>query len=374
VAPADLDGDRPGDLFLLRPSPLEACGSEELRAANSVRSTDDPNGVPEGRRSAIERLAAELHEGDRVALSTHINADGDGCGSEAALARLLAQMGIAAHIVNPTPWPSMFDYLLGDDVRDRSPEGAKALAGIDRLIVLDISEARRLGSLADVVRKLPLPPLVIDHHLPGEEPLGTLRVADVTACATGELVFDFAMVKRLEITPAIAMALYTAILTDTGGFRYSNTSPRCHAVASRLLASGVDPEEMYRRIYGSVPLGRMSLLRDALGTLEVEQARGLAWITVAAGALETHGVSSEDLDGIAEYPRSIAGMRLAILFRDLGHGKVKVSFRSVRGVDANELARRFGGGGHARASGALIEGTLDKVREQVLVEARSMLA
>src|ERR1019366_5260572 len=236
VAPADLDGHRTGHLLLLRSPPLEACGGEELSATNPTRSTDDPNGVPEGRRSAIERLAAELHRGDRVALFTHINADGDGCGSEVALARLLAQMGIAAHIVNPTPWPSMFDYLLGDDVRDRSPEGAKALAGIDRLIVLDISEARRLGSLADVVRKLPLPPLVIDHHLPGEEPLGTLRVADVTAGATGELVFDFAMVKRLEITPAIAMALYTAILTDTGGFRYSNTSPRYHAVASRLLA------------------------------------------------------------------------------------------------------------------------------------------
>jgi len=335
--------------------------------------TDDPFGVPAARRASIERLAAELHRGDTVALSTHINADGDGCGSEAALARLLAQMGIAAHVVNPTPWPGMYGFLLGDDVRDRSAEGTRALANINRLMVLDISDVRRLGVLADAVRALPVPPLVIDHHLPGEEPPGTLHVADTAACATGELVFDFAVTLGLELTPAIATALYTALLTDTGGFRYSNTSPRCHAVAARLLAAGVDPEEMYRRIYASVAKGRMGLLRDALDTLQVDESHGIAWVTIAAGALERYGVTTDDLDGIAEYPRSIAGMRLAVLFRDLGHGKVKVSFRSVRGVDSNALARRFGGGGHARASGAMIAGSLDEVRERVLAEARTTL-
>ncbi|MFI5310620.1 MAG: bifunctional oligoribonuclease/PAP phosphatase NrnA [Gemmatimonadales bacterium] len=322
---------------------------------------------------AIERLAVELRGVRCVALSTHINADGDGCGSEAALARLLSQMGIAAHIVNPTPWPAMYDYLLGADVCDRSAEGAAAFVGIDRLIVLDISDVARLGVLADAVRRLAVPPLVLDHHPPGEEPAGTVRVSDITACATGELVFDFAVTNGLDITPEIATALYAAILTDTGGFRYSNTSPRCHAIAARLLVAGVDPEEMYRRIYGSVPLGRMGLLRDALATLEVDQGRGLAWISIAAGGLEKYSVSSEDLDGIAEYPRSIAGMRLAILFRDLGHDRVKVSFRSVGGVDANALAKRFGGGGHSRASGALITGTLPLVQERVLAEARAMM-
>src|ERR1019366_6054928 len=108
--------------------------------------SDDPLTVPAQRRGAIERLASELVRGQAGALSTHINADGDGCGSEAALARLLGQMGIAAHIVNPTPWPSMYSFLLGDDVRDRSADGVSALAGIDRLIVLDISDVKRLGS------------------------------------------------------------------------------------------------------------------------------------------------------------------------------------------------------------------------------------
>jgi phosphoesterase RecJ-like protein len=239
--------------------------------------------------------------------------------------------------------------------------------------VLDISDVGRLGALAPAVRGLAVPPMVIDHHPPGEEPPGTIHLTDTGACATGELVYDFAVTLGLTITPAIATALYVAILTDTGGFRFTNTSPRCHAVAARLLAAGVDPDEMYRRIYASVPLGRLRLLRDALETLEVDDAKGLAWVSLAAGTLDSYDVSGEDLDGIAEYPRSISGVRLGLVFRDLGHGKVKISFRSVSGVDANLLARQFGGGGHARASGAMVPGTLDEVRGKVLTAAREML-
>ena len=308
-----------------------------------------------------------------VALSTHINADGDGCGSQTALARLLGQIGIRAFIVNPTPWPELFRWLLGDDVEDRSASGAAALKGVDRLIVLDISDLRRLGGLADAVRALPLDALVIDHHLPGDEPPGTTMLSDTAACATAELVFDFARERGLTITTAIAKSLYTALVTDTGGFRFGNTSPRCLAVAAELLTAGVDPESMYSRIYGSVPLGRLHLLRDALDSLEVDMAHGMAWVKVHAGALERHGVSSEDLDGVVEHPRSVAGVRLAMLFRDLGHGKVKVSFRSLAGVNVNTLARAFGGGGHARASGALIAGTLAEVETRVLGEARHQL-
>lgn len=329
--------------------------------------------VPAARREAIARLAGELRPGMTVALSTHINSDGDGCGSQTALARLLAQMGVRAIIVNPTPWPELFRWLLGDDVEDHSAEGAKALAKVDRLIVLDISDVGRLGGLADAVRAMPQDALVIDHHLPGNEPPGKVMLSDTAACATAELVFDFARERGLSISTPIAKSLYTALVTDTGGFRFGNTSPRCLAIAAELLTVGVDPEQMYARIYGSVPLGRLHLLRDALDTLQVDLAHGMAWVRVEAGALEKHGVGTEDLDGVAEYPRSVAGVRLAILFRDLGHGKVKASFRSLAGVNVNTLARRFGGGGHARASGALIAGGPAEVEEQVLTEARRLL-
>lgn len=339
-----------------------------------MRSLTNLLDVPESRRQALERLAAELRPGLKVALSTHMNADGDGCGSEAALARILAQRDMSVRIVNPTPWPAMFGFLLDDDIRECSATGAAALSGIDLLIVVDISDVKRLGHLTDAVRALTVPKLVIDHHIATDEPAGPIVVADTVACATGELIFDLGTVLGAELTEPIARALYAALLTDTGGFRFSNTSPRCHAIAGSLLGAGVNPEEMYRRIYASVPLGRMHLLRDALATLEVDPAIGLAWLSVPADALERYGLKGEELDGIVEHPRSIAGTRLALFFRDLGHGRVKLSFRSTGDVDANRFARQFGGGGHARAAGALVTGSLEDVRNRVVLAAREFLA
>jgi phosphoesterase RecJ-like protein len=330
--------------------------------------------IPEPRRAAIRQLDRELVPGRRVALSTHMNADGDGCGSEVAMARLLAQRGLDVRIVNPTPWPNLFEFLLGDDVRDQTAQGAAALENIDLLIVLDISDVKRLGGLADRVRALNIPKLVIDHHVASDEPAGNIILTDVTACATGELVYDLACTLGFDITPAIAQALYVAALTDTGSFRFSNTSPRCHAMAADLLASGVDPDETYVRVYASAPVGRVRLLGDVLTTLGVDEPAGLSWLSMAAGMLERYGVRQEDLDGIVEHARSIAGTRMALLFRDLGYGKVKVSFRSTGDVDVNAFARQFGGGGHARASGALIAGSLDEVRDRVLAAARQSLS
>jgi phosphoesterase RecJ-like protein len=331
--------------------------------------------VPVERRTAIERLARELRAGRSIVLSTHINSDGDGCGSETALARMLMQRGMTVTIVNPTPWPAMFRFLLGDDVRmvELADGGADVMRKADAIVVLDIADLGRLGKLADVVRSLDVPKLVIDHHVPSDDPPSREMVSDTTACATGELVYDVASVLGFDITAAIANSLYVAIVTDTGGFRYSNTTPRCHAVAGQLLADGVNPEEMYQRIYASMPVGRLTLLREALGTLEVDPSYGLTWISVPAGALEQHNVRSEDLEGIAEHARSVVGTRMAIFFRDLGHNRVKMSFRTTRGVDANEFAHQFGGGGHVKAAGALVEGTLEGVQHRVIEAARAYL-
>jgi len=324
------------------------------------------------RTEAIRQLRGMLRPGQKVALSTHINADGDGCGSEVGFAHLLTQLGLHVRIVNPTPWPAMYDFLL-PGIEDATPRGVEALADIDLLIVLDINDVRRLGTLADAVRSLKVPIGVIDHHLAGDEPIGNVAFSDTTACATAELVYDFALDQGLTITPAVAQALYCAILTDTGGFRFSNTSPRCHTVAAALLSAGVDPEEMYRRIYAQVSVGRLRLLRDALGSLEVDPDYPLAWISVEAGALERYGVTNEELDGIVEHPRSLAGTQLALFFRDLGHARVKISFRSTGAVDVAQFARVYGGGGHAKAAGALLAGAMGDVKARVLFDAREYL-
>ena len=343
--------------------------------ARPKKSVPDLLAVPADRRTAIERLSRELREGRSIVLSTHINSDGDGCGSETALARMLAQRGMTVSIVNPTPWPEMFRFLLGDDIRmvELTEGGMEVMRQADVVVVLDIADLGRLGKLADVVRGMSVPKLVIDHHVPGDDPPSSEILSDTSACATGELVYDVASVLGLEITPAIANSLYVALVTDTGSFRFSNTTPRCHAVAAQLLAVGVEPEEMYQRIYASMPVGRLTLLRDALATLEVDSVYGLTWISVPAGAPEKHNVRPEDLEGIAEHARSVAGTRMAIFFRDLGHNRVKISFRTTRGVDANAFAHEFSGGGHVKASGALVEGGLEDVQMRVIAAARAYL-
>jgi phosphoesterase RecJ-like protein len=329
--------------------------------------------VPDARQQAIKSFAHEFVKGRTVALSTHLNADGDGCGSESALANLLAAQGMTVRIVNPTPWPDMFDFLLGSRFENLTAKGSRALRDIDLLVVLDISDVSRLGNLSDSVRALGVPKLVIDHHVASSDPASTRGVSDTAACATAELVYDIAQTLAWEITPDVARALYTGMLTDTGGFRFSNTSPRCLAVAAQLLAYGVNPEEMYTRIYASAPAGRVRLMADVLATLQVDEEHGLTWLTMQSDALEKFGVKAEDLDGIVEHARSIAGTRMALFFRDLGHRKVKISFRSIGGTDVNAFAREFGGGGHAKASGALVTGDLAEVRDSVVERARQYL-
>jgi phosphoesterase RecJ-like protein len=325
------------------------------------------------RADAARRVGEALaRRGQRVVLTTHVNADGDGVGSEVALWHLLTSLGIHASIANSTGIPSRFDFLVPPGA-DASERAVKEIERADVITVLDISDLPRLGDLAPAVRKRSVPTVCIDHHVsPGTMPEGPRLVAP-EASATSELVFDLAITMGWGIMPAVARALYVGLLTDTGAFRFSNTTPRVLRVAAALLELGVDPEEIYERVYASAPEGRVRLLSEVLQTLVVEPDVGLAWLTVPPDALGRHDATADDLDGIVEFPRSIAGVRLALLFRQLASGRVKVSFRSMGDVDVAEFAQRFGGGGHRKAAGASFDGSLAAVQALVLGAAREYL-
>ncbi len=331
--------------------------------------------VPVGRRRAALEVAKVFRPGQRVALTTHVNADGDGVGAEIALWHLLTARGGRVAITNPTPFPDRYRFLLeGADRADRSADAVKHLESADVIVVLDISDLGRLGHLARVVEATAAPVVCIDHHASnGRLPPGP-RLVDPDASATGELLYDLARSASWALSREAAQALYVALLTDTGGFRFSNTSARTLEVASHLLAEGVDPEVIYRHVYANESEGRIRLLARVLETLVVEPERGLAWITVPPGALERYDVDPADLEGVVEFPRSICGVRLAILFRKIASGRIKVSFRSVGDIDVAELAQRFGGGGHRKAAGASLEGALADVQARVLAACRDLLA
>lgn len=331
--------------------------------------------TPEKRIAPLQKLIETLLSAPSIVLITHVNADGDGAGSEAAVAAWLQAIGKTVHITNPTSFPDMFRYLVPDDVviDHTDARAARTIREADLVFVLDTGEPKRVGRHADAVLTRPL--AVLDHHPASANGFDGVIVLDTEACATGELVFDLLNTAGFttDWPPAITQGIYTAIITDTGSFRFSNTTPRAHAIAGEMIGRGVDPEQMYRRLFGTVPMRRMTLLRAALDLLESDAELPITWISVTREAMTASAASSDDIEGLVEYARSIEGTELAILFRETNDGGTKISFRSNGNMDVNALARQFGGGGHVKASGALIADKLPAARQRVLDAARVAL-
>lgn len=318
-------------------------------------------------RRALDRLRG----GRNVVLTTHVNADGDGVGCEVALQSWLRRLGARVHIVNPTPFPEAFRFLLPDDapVLDASTsEADDACRSADLAVVVDTGEIPRLGRVRPMIRDLDT--IVVDHHPPGDSPISGISLRDPAACATGELIYDVFAAADGPWTDEAVRGLYVAILTDTGSFRFSNAGPRAHRVAGDLIARGVEPEEVHRRVYGSRSLEALRLLERSLGTLEVDDEGLVAWMVVPREGYRELGAVPEDLEGFVDYPRSVEGVEVGLLFRRTASGDTKISFRATRDVDVNALARRFGGGGHTKAAGALVSRPLEEVLPEVVEATR----
>lgn len=308
-----------------------------------------------------------LDRASRIVISTHHNADGDGAGSEAALAAHLAQRGKHVRIVNPTPFPEPFAFLLDDASRvlpvDR-PEAAAACREADLAVVLDTSDVKRIGPVHPLVRHLRT--VVIDHHPGGQNEISGIVLRDIAAAATGEIVFRLLERAGASWTPQMAAALYVAVMTDTGGFRFSNTTPACLRAAARLVELGAAPHELHRRAYGSFRRRRFALLQEALATLEVHETGKVAWMIVPPAAYARTKAAVDDLEGFVDVPRNIRGVEVALLFRVAKDGQTKVSLRSGASVDVNRLAAAFGGGGHPRAAGALLAAPIEDAVQRVV--------
>lgn len=331
--------------------------------------------VPAQRIEPLGQLVETLSAANRIALITHVNADGDGAGSEAAIAAWLHSIGKTVHITNPTIFPETYRYLVDPAIVVDYTDGRAGgiIRQADLVMVLDTGEPKRTGRHMDDVVKRPV--AVLDHHPASQPGFRGVVYLDPTACATGELVYDlFQVAGYVQDWPQrIAEAIYTAITTDTGSFRFSNTTPRAHAIVGEMIARGVDPELMYRRLYGTVPMRRIQLLRSALDNLQADHELPLTWLSVTRDAMAESNATSEDLEGLVEYARSIEGTELAILFRETSDGATKISFRSNGAIDVNALARQFGGGGHVKAAGALVGEPLERARERALTAAREAI-
>ncbi|MEX0912456.1 MAG: bifunctional oligoribonuclease/PAP phosphatase NrnA [Gemmatimonadota bacterium] len=330
--------------------------------------------VPESRRAGIVEIVRRARSARQVVLTTHVNADGDGAGSEAAIAAWLESVGVGVTIVNPTPFPPAFRFLLHRDdvVSELDDRGTpEAIRDADLVLVLDTSEANRIAPLVDLLD--PERTMVLDHHPPGPTVVGRSGVQDPVAAATGELVYDVITVSEDPWPPASALGAYVAIVSDTGSFRFANTSPRAHAIAAELLDRGIDPEAVFQRLFAVAPPRRLQLLREALGRLEHDSDLGVAWIALPKAVTDRLGSTPDDYDGLIDHARSLEGTRVALLFREIAPDQTKLSLRSSDDTNVNQIARQFGGGGHVKASGASIELPLERAVEDVFNVVREAL-
>lgn len=328
--------------------------------------------TPSHRVGAARKTADTLRAARSVILTTHLNADGDGTGSEVALASWLRANGTEAWIVNPTPYPGMFRFLMEEDrvVSAGSRRARKLCASADLAVVVDTGEVPRIGRVKPLIDSLPC--VVIDHHPAGARPIGGLSFRDPEASATGELIYDVILAGGGPWTDEALRAIYVAILTDTGGFRFSNSTAGAHEVVAQLIRRGLDPEAVYNQVYGASPLRRYRLLQASLATLD--QGQGVAWMSVPPEAFASLEARPEDLEGLVDYPRGVEGTEVALLFRSVGEETTKVSFRSNGAVDVNRLARQFGGGGHVKAAGATLDRPLEEARPAVIEAAQVAVA
>ncbi len=321
------------------------------------------------------RLVEIIHRHERFVLTSHIRPDCDALGSELGMAGILELLGKQARIVNGQATPPNLQFIdpagmlkaLGVDVKPADLDDAEVL------IVLDTSAWAQLGPMADVVRSSRALKLVIDHHV-GEDDLGAELFKDVTAEATGRLIFQLAEQLGVKLTPTIAAPLFAAVATDTGWLRFGSTTGETFRVAGQLVDAGASPSVIYNQLYEQDTLARLQLRGRILARTKTEMAGRVAHTAALREDFDATGALPSDTEDVINATLAVAGTQVAVILVEQAAGGFKISFRSrTPRVDCNILASQFGGGGHKAAAGAFINAPFDVAHAKVLDAVRAAL-
>ncbi len=313
-----------------------------------------------------------IQSADRLVLTTHVSPDGDGIGSEIALYYFLKQMDKTIHIVNPSVTSREYQFLDPNGVirvYDRERH-LHLLQNADLFMILDIGSFTRLRELGKDIHASKGTTLCIDHH-PHTEHGFDHEIIDEEAAATGMMIYELIKsMDRSAIDFNIAQALYCALMTDTGSFRFNNTTPETHQVAKELLEYGVKPYVVYRNVYESYSLERMKLLGKIIENLQFTEDRHIAYFPVTLKMQQEVGAEPEDIEGFSDFIRSLGDIEIAVMFHEVSPKKTRVNFRSKGKVVINTVAKKFDGGGHKFAAGAIIEKPYQETIPEVIQEVQ----
>ncbi|HET9838442.1 MAG TPA: bifunctional oligoribonuclease/PAP phosphatase NrnA [Candidatus Angelobacter sp.] len=311
----------------------------------------------------LEKVLQEIAQRRRFLVTSHARPDGDAIGSSLALAQILRQMGKSAKIVMGDSVPVIYKVLPhADSILHASHVNGDCDAAI--VLECDSIQRTRLHGLERCFL------INIDHH-PSAKRFADVNWIDHSAVATAELIFRLAQAAQVKLTPEIATCLYTALLTDTGAFCYAGTNSCTFELARHLVDHGADPGRIAQSVYFSSPTSKMRLLGAALSRLEREGA--ITWMSVTRHDMERCGALDEDCEGLVNYALGIAGVEVAVFFREAANGRVRVSIRSKGAVNVARIAEGFGGGGHECAGGFSMEGPVEAAEKRVLAELHAKM-
>ena len=308
---------------------------------------------------SIDKIIQIIREKESFMFTTHMNPEGDAIGSTLAMALALSSIGKNVTINTADPVPRILKFLPSSD----SVHQVKTVdRRFDAVIVLDCGDLERVGFLNK--DNIPSDILInIDHH---KTNLGFGTVNHVKeAVASADIVYTIIKKMGIPVTPEIATCIYTAIMTETGSFKYTNTTAHTLKIAGDMIGYGANPWGIAEQVYNRNSINRINLLGQVLATLKLSEDGRIAWITVLEEMFKETGTTKEDTEDYINYPRSIEGVEVAILFRQ-SNNDWKMSFRSNGRIDVADVALEFGGGGHSMAAGCFLKGSFEEVREKVI--------
>jgi len=310
----------------------------------------------------LDRIVEVINSCRNFLITSHVRPDGDAIGSELAMYHILRDMGKVVVVYNQDETPENYRFLPGSEVIVNTLESAP---DFDVVFVLDCSNIDRIGVVASSIISSIKWMINIDHHI-SNGGFCEISLVDSKASSTGEILYRLLEKIEIDLTTDIAINLYTAILTDTGSFRHSNTNKDTFTVAGKLVEKGADPQWIAEKVYETNPSAKIKLLTKVLDTLEFNWDGRISSIVVARKMLYDVGALPEYTEGFVDFVRSIEGVEVAILYTEVLENNFRISLRSKGRINVERVAGEFGGGGHFSASACMIEGDIDTVKNSIV--------